>query len=374
MERRAFVQTSLAVGVLGMGGTSRLAPLERRVRSPRTATPIRLNSNENPLGLAPVARRAVIDAIPDANRYPDESEHTLIAVLAAKHAVAPEQIVLGAGSTEVLQMLVQSTVIVGGTVVVPTPTFEDVEEYAAPFPAGIVKVPLDARFAHDVGRMRQRASDAAHPVLVYICNPNNPTGTVTPCGEIDEWIGSAPEETMFVVDEAYFEYVDDPRYWSSIRWVSDHLNVVVARTFSKIYGMAGMRLGYGIAHPKTAERMRQFISHNSANQLALVAALASLNDEGLVARGRAANTEGKRILRATLDDLGLEYLPSETNFLMHRIPGEVGTYIGRMRDHGVRVGRPFPPMLSYNRVSIGTVPEMERFAEVLRSFREQGWV
>lgn len=271
-------------------------------------------------------------------------------------------------------MMVQATAIVGGTIVLPDPTFEDVEGYAAPFQAAIATVPLNARFAHDIERMRDRADRAAKPVLAYVCNPNNPTGTLTSCREIDEWIAARPDGVTFLVDEAYFEYVDDSAYWSTVKWVKERTNVVVVRTFSKVYGMAGLRLGYGIAHPDTAERLRAFISHNNANQLALVAALASLRDSHLVRRGREANAAGMRILHECLEDLGLEYLPSHTNFVMHRINGELATYIKRMRDHGVRVGRPFPPLLSYNRLSIGTPEEMGRFAEVLQGFRARGWV
>lgn len=373
MLRRDFVRTGLAVGTIGFGDVS-LLPLPARAGIAQPSAPLRLNSNENPLGLAPAARRAVIDGIAEANRYPGEDESRLIAALGARLGVDPGQIVLGAGSTEVLQMLVQATAIAGGTVLLPDPTFEDVEHYADPFPTSIVKVPLDERNGLDTGRMRHMAARAARPILVYVCNPNNPTGTLTPCTEIDKWIAEASDDVMFLVDEAYFEYVDDRAYWSSIHWVADRPNVVVVRTFSKIYGMAGMRLGYGVAHPDTAARMRQFISHNNANHLALVAGLASLEDHGLIDRSRAANREGIRILKDALDELGLDYLPSHTNFLMHRIPGELEAYIIRMREHDVKVGRPFPPMLSYNRVSIGMPEEMEQFAHVLRVFRRKGWV
>lgn len=373
MLRRDFVRAGFALGTVGLGDASLLSS-PARAATTRASAPLRLNSNENPLGLAPAARRAVIEGIPEANRYPDEGENRLIESLGARLGVDPAQIVLGAGSTEVLQMLVQATAIVGGTVLLPDPTFEDVERYADPFSTSIVKVPLDGRHGLDVGRTRDMATRAARPVLVYVCNPNNPTGTVTPCAEIDGWIDEASDDVIFLVDEAYFEYVDDPGYWSSIHWVADRPNVVVARTFSKIYGMAGMRLGYGIAHPETAARMRQFISYNSANHLALVAGLASLEDHGLIERSRATNREGMRILKDTLDELDLHYLASHTNFLMHRIPGGLEAYIVRMREHGVKVGRPFPPMPSYNRVSIGMPEEMERFAHVLRAFRKKGWV
>jgi histidinol-phosphate aminotransferase len=373
MLRREFVHTGLALGTVGLGdlsmvtGTCRAAPA-------RKGEPLRLNSNENPLGLSPAARSAVIEGIGEANRYPRESRDALRNILASHHGVKPEQIVFGAGSTEVLQMMVQAHAMVGGTIVLADPTFEDVPTYAGPFAAHIVKVPLDDRYRHDVARMRQAAQTAQRPVLVYICNPNNPTGTVTPCQQIDDWIAERPTGVRFLIDEAYFEYVDDRTYWPSVRWVAERPDVVVVRTFSKIHGMAGMRLGYGIAHPDTAELLSRYISKNSVSHLAHVAARASLGDRAHLDRAIEANRRGTRILQHTLDELGLEHLPTHTNFLMHRVPGDLDGYIARMREHGVKVGRPFPPMTAFNRVSIGTPAEMEQFAAVLRAFRKKGWV
>ncbi len=373
MDRRDFLFTGTALGVLGLSGV-RPAVAVPALPKPRPSDTLLLNSNENPLGLSPAARKAVIDGIAQANRYPDDSENRLLETLAITNGVTKDQIVLGAGSTEVLQMLVQATAIAGGTVIMPNPTFEDVERYAAPFPANIVKIPLDDQHAHNIDQMRGRAERAARPVLVYICNPNNPTGTVTPSRLIDEWIDQAPGATTFLVDEAYFEYVDDPRYWSSLRWVASRPNVVVVRTFSKIYGMAGLRVGYGISHAETAAKMRRFISGNNTNHLGLVAALASMGDAELVSRGRASNTKAKQILHKSLEQLGLPYMPSNTNFVMHRINGDLETYIRRMRERGVRVGRPFPPLVGYNRLSIGLPDEMERFSQILREFRSKGWI
>ncbi len=149
---------------------------------------------------------------------------------------------------------------------------------------------------------------------------------------------------------------------------------MVARTFSKVYGMAGIRLGYGIAHPETAGRLRRLNVRNNANHFALVAGTASLEDGEFVRRSLSVNERGKRIAFQCLADLDVEVLPTHTNFLMHRIVGDLRAHIVRMRERGIRVGRPFPPMLDYNRVSIGLPDEMERFAEALRAFRKAGWI
>jgi histidinol-phosphate aminotransferase len=150
--------------------------------------------------------------------------------------------------------------------------------------------------------------------------------------------------------------------------------VVVTRTFSKVYGMAGLRVGYAVAHPETATLLRSFAAGPNVNHLGLVAARAALRDDAYVERSIATNAEARRITCEVLDELGLEYIPSHTNFVMHRIPGELREYNRRMRESGIRVGRPFPPMLDHSRLSLGLPSEMERFAETLRGFRRRGWV
>ena len=204
--------------------------------------------------------------------------------------------------------------------------------------------------------------------------PTTPTGGVTPSADVDAWIADAPEDVFFIIDEAYVEYVDDPRYHSALPWIGDKPNVLVVRTFSKIYGMAGLRLGYGISHPRASARLADFVAKNNTNQLALAAAEASFQDQALIRESVRVNTEAKAITTSTLDELGLEYLPTQTNFLMHRIPGDLGTYRNRMAEAGFLVGRPFPPMTEWNRLSFGLPEDMGRFSETLRSFRQKGWV
>ncbi len=375
MERRAFMHSGLALGVAGVAGiTPSRLPAYSSCRSRVADGPIKLSSNENALGLCPDARQAVVDGIEHANRYPRASRRAVIEALAAKHGVSTDCILLGNGSTEVLQMMVQATASRRTKLVQAEPTFEAVTGYSLPETYVRESVPLDSRMAHDIGRMRELAERSWDPVLAYVCNPNNPTGTLTPGAEVDEWIESAPENVRFLVDEAYFEYVSDPGYSSCIKWTMDRPNVVVARTFSKIYGMAGIRLGYGVAHPDTVRHLSDFAADTNTNELALRAGLASLNDEGLVSRSLDVNAQGEGIVRECLEQLGLEAFPSHTNFVMHRINGELRAYINRMREHDILVGRPFPPMLEYNRLSIGLPEEMERWAETLMDFRQNGWI
>ena len=377
MDRRDFLYLGAVAGLAGLGRRPSFAGLAPAAAGRAAAAEagddaLWLNWNENPLGLAPAARQAILEALARAHRYPDDARERLIEALAARHGVAEESIVLGAGSTQILQMIVLAAGSPGAPLVMAEPTFEAVLHYRRPLAYEVVRVPLDARFAHDLERMRQ-AIPAGRPALVYLCNPNNPTATLTPSAEIDAWIEEAPETVLFAVDEAYHEYVRAPGYHSAVKWV-ERPNVVVTRTFSKIYAMAGLRLGYAVAHPATARRLEEFGSSDNANGPVLAAALAALGDRDLVPRSRAANERAKRITLDCLDELGLAYLPSHANFLMHRVPGDLGAYRRRMEERGIHVGRPFPPLTSYNRLSLGLPQEMERFAEVLRDFRARGWV
>jgi histidinol-phosphate aminotransferase len=371
MQRRTFFRVGAAAGLAGLARpVAAWSPTESPIRRPG---PLRLNANENPLGLAPSARSAVLDGMAEANRYPFAAMGPLREAIAARHGTTTTHVVLGNGSTEILRIAAAA----GGAnalLLTAHPTFEDVTDYARPFSYAVERVPLTATWAHDIPAMRERAARTSGPVVVYLCNPNNPTGTLTPCDEIEAWIAEAPRRVFFVVDEAYFDFVDDPGYWSFDRLAVERPNVLVVRTFSKIFGMAGLRAGYGIGHPDTIARLAAHATQNTPNHLAQVAAIASLRDPDLIERGRATNARARAIVVDALAELALACLPSHANFVMHRIPGDLRAYQRRMRDRDVFVGRAFPPMLTYNRVSIGLPAEMEEFVAVLREFRERGWV
>ncbi|MFI5213753.1 MAG: pyridoxal phosphate-dependent aminotransferase [Gemmatimonadales bacterium] len=377
MERRRFIGTSLALGAAGTGllsgcapGVTRSAAATGAVR-PLRGGPVRLSANENPLGLSPLARRAIMEDLGEGNRYPRQARLDLLVALAAKHGVPTDHIQLGTGSTEILKMAVDAT-SPDAVVVIAEPTFEDVAHYANSAGRRLVAVPLRPDGAHDLERMR--AAAGAGPALVFICNPNNPTGTLTSCDDVEAWIAAAPERITFLVDEAYFEFPEDARYRSAAPLIASKPNVVVSRTFSKIHAMAGLRLGYALAQPATIQRLRLFACGQNANELALVAGRVSLGDEEFHERTLASNRAARAILMGALDSLGLTHLPSHTNFVMHQIRGELTDYIARMREAGFQVGRPFPPMLDHSRVSLGLPEEMERFVEALRGFRARSWV
>jgi histidinol-phosphate aminotransferase len=376
MDRRGFVTSGMAAGLAGISGAGSLGALLQRTPGwGRGKTDengvVRLSSNENPLGVSPAAREAIIESIVESNRYGGKRREVTEA-LARYLGVQPENITLGFGSTEILQICTQAFQGPNTPLIVAEPTFEDVTDYQDTMPFEVKAIPLTADWQHDIGRMREEA--AKRPSVVYFCNPNNPTGTVTASADIDAWIAEAPETTVFLMDEAYLEYVSDDRYWDTLKWIESKPNVVVIRTFSKIFAMAGLRLGYAVTHPTTARRLAEHTVQNSPNVLAGAAALASLEDEGLVDRSVAVNAEAKEIVIQTLDELGLEYLPTNANFIMHRINGELGTYRNRMADAGLLVGRDFPPMLDHNRLSFGLPNEMDRWASTIKDFRSKGWV
>ncbi len=380
MQRRDFIRAGTLSGfVAGTGvlGGSVMSPLAALTANPGRRTSsgsVRLNSNENPLGISPAAKDALVEAIGLSNRYPSEQQGKLVAKLAAAHDVAENQVVIGTGSAEVLQMAVQAFAAPRAKLVMADPTYEAVTNYQRTESFELVKVPLTGTYEHDLDGMRKAAEGSGRPALVYLCNPNNPTATITPSAEIDAWIAEAPEHVFFLSDEAYIEYVEDERMWSSLPWIAKKRNVLVVKTFSKIYGLAGLRLGYGIAHPDTAARLTDFASRNNANQLAIAAAGASFRDESLMKKSRATNRTAREMVEVTLDELGLERLPTHANFLMHRISGDLATYRSRMAEVGFLVGRDFPPMLDWNRLSFGLPDDMGRFCDTLRDFRRKGWV
>ena len=379
MRRRDFVRagalTGLAVGTGAIGGVGdHLAAAAAGAGHGTVEGRVRLNSNENPLGISEAAREALAEAIVLANRYPADQNREFVARLAAAHEVADNQVVLGTGSAEVLQMAVQAYAAPRARLVMADPTYEAVTGYQRTEAYELVKVPLTPGNEHDLDRMREVAESSGHPALVYLCNPNNPTATITSSAAIDAWIADAPQHVFFLADEAYIEYVEDDRMWSSLPWIAKRRNVLVVRTFSKIYGLAGLRIGYGLAHPDTAARLSDFASRNNINQLAIAAAGASFRDEAFIGRSRAVNRESREMVEAALDELGLEGKATHTNFLMHRINGDLDTYRGRMAEAGFLVGRDFPPMLDWNRLSFGLPEDMGRFCDTLRGFRRKGWI
>lgn len=333
---------------------------------------LRLSSNENPYGPSPQALRAMGSSFGQACRYPDELADALAEALAQLHGVGRDSILLGDGSGEILKLA--ADVFTGpltkkkdnegrGALVLADPTFEAILYHAKLNEAEIVKVPLTATFAHDLPKMLAAAKEG----LIYICNPNNPTATISPKEQVRELIEKAPAKTMILVDEAYHHYVESPDYESVIPLVKDHPNLIVTRTFSKIYAMAGLRCGYCVAHSFAIEQLRARQAWDSSNLMALVAARASLGDSDRVPDGRRLNRETREFFTGELAKMGYETIPSQANFVMIDVKRPVVPLIATFKNRKVQVGRLFRPLPNHLRVTIGKKSEMEAF---LAAFRE----
>jgi histidinol-phosphate aminotransferase len=358
LSRRSFGRL-LGLGVAG--ATLRPADAARALsKRPRAATGVvRLSSNENPYGPSPAALQAVHDAFSLAWRYPDEASDALIADLAKDHGLPPECFLLGAGSSEILKLAACAFSDASRRVVLADPSFEAIGHHARVSGAEAVKVPLDADFAHDLGAMAAVPSAG----LVYVCNPNNPTASLTPKAKLRAFLAAAPAQTTVLVDEAYHHYVESSDYESVAPLIKAHQNLIVARTFSKIYGMAGLRLGYAIAQPATIKRLAEQGAFDSVNVLALAAARASLFDAAHVAQGKQRNATTRAQAVADVRALGLEVIPSHANFFMIAAKKPVLPIIAALADKGVQAGRVFPALPTHLRVTVGTPEQMRRFIE-----------
>ena len=324
---------------------------------------VRLSANENPYGPCPKALQAMTDSFGLACRYPDEHNNVLIDKLAKLNNVDRNEILLGDGSGEILKLCAETfTSPQNGNLIAADPTFEAILHNASANGAEVVKVPLTSTFAHDLSKML----GAAKRGLVYVCNPNNPTASITPKDELRDFITKTPRETMILVDEAYFHFADSPEYESVIPLVKDHPNLIVSRTFSKIYGMAGLRCGYCIAQKETIERMRHQQMWDSVNCMALAAATASLDDPDHVPNGQRLNKEAKTFTTSELEKMGYKIIPSQANFIMFDCKRPVVPLIKAMKEQNVLVGRLFPALPNHMRLTIGKKAEMEAFLTAFR--------
>src|SRR5438034_11180073 len=324
---------------------------------------VRLSANENPYGPCPKALQAITDSFGLACRYPDEHNKVLIDKLAKLNGVNHDQILLGDGSGEILKLCAETfTGPQNGKLVAADPTFEAILNNASANGAEVVKVPLTSSFQHDLPKML----DSAKGGLIYICNPNNPTASITPKDELRDFIATTPPQTTILVDEAYFHYADSPQYDSVIALVKDHPNLIVSRTFSKIYGMAGLRCGYCIAQKETIDRLRRNQMWDSVNCMALAAATASLDYLDHLPNGQRLNREAKTFVTSELDKMGYKQIPSQANFIMFDCKRPVVPMIQAMKQRNVHVGRLFPALPNHMRLTIGKKTEMESFVSAFK--------
>jgi histidinol-phosphate aminotransferase len=359
---RIFAQ-SLAAAI-AVPNLPNLNTLDAPQTKPMPLGPIRLNFNENPYGPSPEARAALADCGPISNRYPDEAYREVTAALGQKFNVKPENIILGCGSTEILRAADDAFLDPSRNVVAAAPTFEAVLDYARVLHSNAVQIPLTPDHRHDLPKMA--AACTSKTGVAYICNPNNPTGTIVTRDEFAAFVQAVPPATLIVVDEAYYDFADDPRYASALEFIPAHPNVIVARTFSKIYGMAGMRLGYAIGAKEPIARLAAELLQDNGNAAILQAALASLADDDHIDSCRARLNFTRKLLCSELTADSRPFIPSQANFVMLDLGTDVKPIIEQFRARNILVGRPFPAMPNFLRVTIGTNPETEAFLNALR--------
>ena len=383
LSRRRFA-ASLAAGgagllLPGIVARGREADRPAALGTPQAPAPpgslIRLDSNENPHGPGDAALEAVVAGFGSASRYPDGEagpEALLQEGLARRHGLRPDNVLLGCGSTELLRMAVHAFAGPGRALVTAGPCFEDPAVMAERIGAPVRAVPVTAALELDLEAM---AATAAGAGMVYVCNPNNPTATVLPGARISDFVSRLTRrstEAAIVIDEASLDYLDDAARETAIPLAARQPGVVVTRTYSKLFGMAGLRVGFAVGEAGTLDRMRRHKLASAVNALGAAAARAVLGDEQHVGRRRALNREAREYTRSGLQAAGCHVGPSATNFIMADVGRNARDFAAACRAHGVLVGRAFPPLTTHARITIGTMEEMRRAMEVFRLVLAKG--
>ena len=376
VSRRGFVSgIAAAMGYLGLGSEVDLFAQNRPGAAGARAgmgaggdydSFAHLSSNENCWGPPESVMKAMNSAFKYANRYgyPDGG---IVQEIAKHHGVKSENILLTAGSGEVLDVVGTAFLPAGKKVLGNEPSYSSVYQHATSIKSTAVKLPLTKDHHQDIAAMIKAANAHASELgFVYLCNPNNPTGMIVTKAEVKELLDGVPAGMPVLIDEAYHHFVEDPNYGTSVPYVLEGRPVIIARTFSKIAALAGMRLGYAVASKDFVEKMRPY-SMGSINALVKWGGVAALKDTASQASVKKMVVDLRKKTSGDLEAYGYEVLPSETNFFMVHIGRDVQPVIEEFKTKKVLVGRPFPPMTQHLRVSIGTADEMARF---MTAFKE----
>jgi len=362
VDRRQWLKTvGLSGGFALMGGLESMAMdyPSRRLEATKT---VKLNANENPYGPSKRVRNAIMNSFDDACRYPSLKLRSLVDMIAEKEEVSKDHVVVTGGSTEGLKATGLIYGLSGGEIVAADPTFQSMLRYAETFGGYIHRVPLNKKLEHDLEAMAKRVTNKTQ--LIFICNPNNPTGTLLERNSLRDFCMSYDDKAIIFSDEAYYDFITEPDYPSMIALVKEGRNVIVSKTFSKVFGLAGLRIGYLIARPDIAARLKAGVMANT-NILAIEAAKEALREVDFYTFSVSKNEEAKTHIYDTLDTIGLEYIKSHTNFVFFKTGRSIHELIESMKKQNILIGRPFPPMYEWARISTGTMPEMELFGRAL---------
>lgn len=366
LSRRSFLQASTAASAalaLRIVTEPVLAYAAAPAHPPGA---VMINANENPLGPCAAAREAVVAITPRSGRYLMESTNALEAQFAQAVGVDKEEVAIYAGSTPALVHAVHTFCSPRATYVAANPGFEAGIFAAENAGARVINVPLTNTHAHDVKAMLAAGGDAG---VFYVCNPNNPTGTLTSHSDIEYLVENKPKNSIVLVDEAYIHFSDAP---TSIDLVKAGKDVIVLRTFSKIYGMAGLRCGFAIARPDLLEKIHNYGGFNFMPVTAVAATTASLNDSALVAERKRINQQVRAATFAWLDRNGYSYLPSQTNFFLLDVKRPPKDVIAAMAKQNVVIGRVWSSMPTSTRITVGTGDEMQQFQQALNRVMKAG--
>ena len=369
-EETAFSTPRLTRRDALLGAAALFAPLVPTIGHARTRPPaplpgtILLSGNENPYGPSPAARQAIIASAGEAPRYASSSIDTLVALIAAREGIPIAQLVVGSGSGELLRMaaLLASTTMPGSELVACRPTYEELPEFAGRLGLKVQWVAPDAAHRHDLAAMR--AAVTQRTSLVYVCNPNNPTGTAVTRDALEAFVRSVPATTTVIVDEAYIDFVDGAGVGTVAALVHKVPNLVVLRTFSKIHGLAGLRIGYSISSAAVAKRFAD-LSLVWPNTTGIDAALASYNDRAFLESTRDAILADRARVHAKLDGLGLQHTAAQGNFVFFDTGMPVQQFRDRLLARGIKVGRPFDGYDTWSRTTIGRREEVDLFLAAL---------
>ena len=359
--RRDWLKGSIGIGGILLTPPTILSAQEKIQYNPRALeSTIRLSSNENPYGPSKNVQQRIKNSFNHGCRYPYAYSDDLASILAKKHGVSEESIIITGGSTEGLRITGLTFASNGGEIISGQPTFLAMMDYAKQWGATINWVPVGADKGYDLNEIEKRISSKTK--LIFLCNPNNPTGTLVPARKLVDFCDTASKKTIVFSDEAYYDYIEKPNYPSMISAVKKGENVIVSKTFSKVYGMAGLRIGYLVAKPEIANKIRKNVVAMS-NVLAIEAAKEALKDEGFYQFSLSKNKEAKNRIYAILDHLNLDYVTSHTNFVFFHSKKDIRKLGKTMLEKGIRIGRPFPPFYDWCRISTGTLEEVDLFTK-----------
>lgn len=368
INRRNWLRTAgLGTGMLVLGNTSAFGfePLEEVAENDNL---IMLNANENPFSPSYRIQQMIRDNFDLVCRYPFRILDELVTAIAVKEGVPKNYIVVTGGSTEGLKAAGLIYGRDGGEIIAADPTYQSLLSYADVHGAKIHRVPLNDNLEHDLDAMAERINKKTG--LVFVCNPNNPSGTIIDADTMVDFCTSHDDKAVIFSDEAYYDYITEPEYPSMIELVKQGRNIIVSKTFSKVYGLAGLRVGYLVAKPEIASRLKKSVMANT-NVLAIKAAQEALKDDDFYKYSIAKNMEAKLYLYKSLKELGLRYVPSHSNFVFFESGRPISQLQAQMKSENILIGRPFPPLENWARISTGKMEHMKQFTQSLKKVLSQ---